>query len=66
MGEKKEQKKIAFPTKKFNEIKVYSEYSGVPMARILTRLWDKSEERKDFFLEGGKNGSEVIECIKWS
>ena len=46
MGTKQEQRKIAFQTKWFDEIKAYSEYSGVPMVTLLTRLWQNSKERK--------------------
>lgn len=45
---KQEQRKIAFQTKWYNELKLYSEYSGVPMATLLTRLWQNSKERKAF------------------
>lgn len=61
MANKQEQKKIAFVPKVYDEIKAYSDYSGIPMARLLTRLWDKSEERKNF-IGGGKNGTEIIKC----
>lgn len=62
MGNKQEQRKIAFQTKVYDEIKAYSEYSGVPMARALTKLWLQSKERKDF-IGGGKNGTEIIESL---
>jgi hypothetical protein len=62
MGNKQEQRKIAFQTKVYDEIKAYSEYSGVPMARALTKLWLQSKERKDF-IGGGKNGTEIIENL---
>lgn len=52
MANKQEQKKIAFQPKVYEEIKAYSEYSGVPMARLLTRLWEQSKERKEFM--GGR------------
>lgn len=61
MGTKQEQRKIAFQTKWFDEIKVYSEYSGVPMATMLTRLWQNSKERKAFLKRSEKNGSGIIE-----
>lgn len=59
MGTKQEQRKIAFQPKWYDEIKAYSEYSGVPMARLLTRLWEQSKERKEF-IGSGKNGTEII------
>ena len=62
MGTKQEQRKIAFQTKWFDEIKAYSEYSGVPMARLLTRLWEQSKERKEF-MGDGKNGTEIVKCV---
>ena len=61
MGTKQEQRKIAFQTKWFDEIKAYSEYSGVPMATLLTMLWQNSKERKAFLKRGGRNGTESIE-----
>ena len=61
MGNKQEQRKIAFQTKWFNEIKAYSEYSGVPMATLLTRLWQNSKERKSFLKRSGKYGTEIVE-----
>jgi len=61
MGTKQEQRKIAFQTKWFDEIKAYSEYSGVPMATLLTRLWQNSKERKTFLKRGGKYGAKIIE-----
>ena len=61
MGTKREQRKIAFQTKWFDEIKAYSEYSGVPMATLLTRFWQNSKERKAFLKRSGKNGTESIE-----
>lgn len=63
MATKQEQKKIAFQTKWYDEIKAYSEYSGVPMARILTRLWEQSKERKQF-MEDGENGTKIVKCVK--
>ena len=63
MGIKQEQKKIAFQTNVYAEIKAYSEYSGVPMARALTKLWLQSKERKEF-MGSGKNGTEVIKCLQ--
>lgn len=60
MGNKQEQRKIAFQPKWYNEIKAYSEYSGVPMARLLTRLWEQSKERKEF-MGSAENGTEIIE-----
>lgn len=62
MGTKQEQKKIAFQPKWYDEIKAYSEYSGVPMARVLTRLWERSDERKQFMGEE-KNDTEIIKCL---
>lgn len=62
MGIKQEQKKIAFQTKVYDEIKAYSEYSGVPMARVLSRLWEQSKERKEF-MGSGENGTEIIKCV---
>ena len=62
MGTKQEQKKIAFQPKWFDEIKAYSEYSGVPMATLLTRLWQNSKERKAFMKRSGRNGAEIVEC----
>lgn len=62
MGNKQEQRKIAFQTKVYDEIKAYSEYSGVPMARALTKLWLQSKERKEF-IGSGKNGTEIIESL---
>lgn len=53
MGTKQEQRKIAFQTKWFDEIKAYSEYSGIPMATLLTRLWQNSKERKAFMKRSG-------------
>lgn len=64
MVNKQEQRKIAFQSKVYDEIKAYSEYSGVPMARLLTRLWEQSKERKEF-IGDGKNGTEVVKCKKW-
>ena len=61
MGTKQEQHKIAFQTKWFDEIKAYSEYSGVPMATLLTRLWQNSKERKVFLKRSGKYGAKIIE-----
>lgn len=58
---KEKQKKIAFQTKVYDEIKAYSDYSGVPMARLLTRLWERSVERKGF-ISGGGNGAEIVKC----
>lgn len=63
MGTKQEQKKIAFQPKWYDEIKAYSEHSGVPMARLLTRLWEQSKERKEF-LGGGENGTEIVKCVE--
>jgi hypothetical protein len=63
MGTKQEQRKIAFQSKWYEEIKAYSEYSGVPMARLLTRLWEQSKERKEF-LGSGENGTEIVKCVK--
>lgn len=63
MGTNEKQRKIAFQPKWYDEIKAYSEYSGIPMARLLTRLWERSDERKDF-LGGGKNGTEIVKCVK--
>ena len=63
MGTKQEQKKIAFQPKVYDEIKAYSEYSGVPMARVLTRLWERSDERKQF-MGGGENGAEIVKCFE--
>lgn len=65
MGTKQEQKKISFQPKWYDEIKAYSEYSGVPMARLLTRLWEQSKERKEF-LGSGKNGTESVKCVERS
>lgn len=62
MGTKQEQRKIAFQPKVYDEIKAYSEHSGVPMARLLTRLWEQSKERKEF-LGSGENGTEIIKCV---
>lgn len=62
MGTKQEQKKIAFQPKWYDEIKAYSAYSGVPMARLLTRLWENSKERKEFMGEG-ENGTEIVKCV---
>lgn len=61
MGTKQEQKKIAFQQKWYDEIKAYSEYSGVPMARVLTRLWERSDERKEFMVSG-ENDTEIVKC----
>ena len=58
---KQEQRKISFTTKWFDEIKAYSEYSGVPMATMLTRLWQNSKERKAFMKRSGKYGAEIIQ-----
>lgn len=63
MGTKQDQRKIAFQSKVYAEIKAYSEYSGVPMARLLTRLWEQSKERKDFLVDG-ENGTEIVKCVK--
>lgn len=63
MSIKEKQKKIAFQSKWYEEIKAYSDYSGIPMARLLTRLWERSDERKEF-MSGGKNGTEIIECVR--
>lgn len=63
MSIKEQQRKIAFQRKWYEEIKAYSDYSGIPMARLLTRLWERSDERKEFML-GGKNGTEIIECVR--
>lgn len=60
MGNDK-QRKIAFKVDTYDEIKAYSEYSGVPMATMLTRLWQNSKERKAFLKRSGKNGAEIIE-----
>lgn len=64
MRAKQVQRKIAFQPKWFDEIKAYSEYSGVPMSTLLTRLWQKSKERKAFMKSGGRNGTEIVECIE--
>ena len=63
MGNKQEQRKIAFQPKWYDEIKAYSDYSGVPMARLLTRLWENSKERKEF-IGSGKNGTEIVKCFE--
>lgn len=63
MGTKQDQKKIAFQPKWYDEIKAYSEYSGVPMARLLTRLWEQSKERKEF-MGSGENVTEIVKCVK--
>lgn len=63
MGTKQEQRKIAFQPKWYDEIKAYSEYSGVPMARLLTRLWEQSKERKEF-IGDGQNGTEIVKCYE--
>lgn len=63
MGTKQEQRKIAFQPKWYDEIKAYSEYSGVPMARVLTRLWERSDERKEF-IGDGENGTEIVKCLR--
>lgn len=63
MGTKQEQRKIAFMPSVYDEIKAYSEYSGVPMARLLTRLWQNSVERKEF-MRGSKGNAEIIERKK--
>jgi hypothetical protein len=65
MGTKQEQRKIAFQPKWYEEIKAYSEYSGVPMARLLTRLWEQSKERKEF-LGSGENDTEIVKCVERS
>lgn len=65
MGTKQEQRKIAFQPKVYDEIKAYSEYSGVPMARLLTRLWEHSKERCEF-MGGGEDGTEIVKCFKGS
>lgn len=62
MGTKQEQRKIAFQTKWFDEIKSYSDYSGVPMATLLTRLWQNSKERKAFLKRSGKYDTEIVKC----
>ena len=62
MGTKQDQKKIAFLPKWYDEIKAYSEYSGVPMSRLLTRLWEQSKERKEFM--GVGDDTEIIKCVK--
>lgn len=64
MWTKQEQRKISFQQKWFDEIKAYSEYSGIPMATLLTKLWQNSKERKAFMKKCGKNGTEIIESIK--
>ena len=61
MGTKQEQRKISFQPKWFDEIKAYSEYSGIPMATFMTRLWINSSERKKFLKRSGRNGEEIIE-----
>lgn len=60
MGTKQEQRKISFQPKWFDEIKAYSEYSGIPMATLLTKLWQGSKERKAFLKRSGRNGEEII------
>lgn len=40
------EKKITIREELYEELKAYSEYSGVPMAKIVFRLWEKSNERK--------------------
>jgi hypothetical protein len=62
MATKQEQKKIAFKPKVYDEIKAYSEYSGVPMARVLTRLWEHSKERKEFMVVC--NDTKIIKCVE--
>ena len=62
MGTKQEQHKIAFQTKWFDEIKAYSDFSGVPMATLLTRLWQNSKERKVFLKRSGKYDTEIVKC----
>lgn len=43
-----EQKKIAFPTAIYNEVKLYSEATGIPMARVLARLWQSFKNSKEY------------------
>lgn len=62
MGTKQEQRKIAFQPKVYDEIKAYSEYSGVPMATLMTRLWQNSKERKAFLKRSVRNGAEIVKC----
>lgn len=61
MGMKQNQQKIGIQKKWFDEIKAYSEYSGIPMATLMTRLWQNSKERKDF-LKNTTKGLEIIRC----
>lgn len=63
MGTKQDQRKISFQSKWYDEIKAYSEYSGIPMATLMTRLWQNSAERKGFMKNAGMN-IEVIDCNK--
>ena len=60
MGTKQEQRKISFQPKWVDEIKAYSEYSGIPMATLLTRLWQNSKERKAFMQRRSKYGAEIV------
>lgn len=62
MGTKQEQRKISFQPKWFDEIKAYSEYSGIPMSTLLTRLWQNSKERKAFIKWSDKN-AEIVKCF---
>lgn len=61
MGTKQEQRKISFQPKWFDEIKAYSEYSGIPMATLMTKLWQNSKERKAFIKWNDKN-AEIVKC----
>lgn len=43
-----EQTKVSIRPSVYAELKAFSEWSGVPMATVLTRLWLQSNARKEF------------------
>lgn len=46
--EQKYQKKIAVVEEIFNEIRKYSRDTGIPMARIVTKMWKKYKETPEY------------------
>ena len=46
--EQKYQKKITVVEEIFNEIRAYSRDTGIPMARVVTKMWKKYKETAEY------------------
>ncbi len=55
MANKQEQRKVALKPNIHEELKAFTEWSGVPMATELTRLWLRSADRRRFLRDGAIN-----------